>query len=510
MPSTMLRHLAILSAAVVACAGCTARPASKESVAPAPVGTPVRVDTARSEPIERSVELTASLKSSAEMELAPRVSARVIAVLVREGDRVAKGAELVRQDTLDLTSRKESAEAGVRQARASLASAKSTFSSAKTRLAQAKTQWELQQQGSAAAESDAEQQLQSAQAQLELAKTPQRSQEVAVAENAVAQAEANHEKAILDRKRSAQLVEEGAAARSQLDQAVTQERVSKAALETARAQLELIRTGGRAESVRQAEAARRRAEVSLQLAKANRRQDDVRRDEVRTAESAVNQAQSGVEQAQASLESARATLRQVLQDIRNTVLRAPADGIVSKRTVEVGQLAGPGSVLLTLVSGGRLFAEAVVPEVDIPLVQEGLESELTVDAVPGAVFPGSVASVYPSSDANRSYRVRIELEGANPAMRPGMFARCRIVLPKRTAVVVDKDALAKSDDGLDIVFVVSGGKAVRRSVRIGIVDSRVAEIVSGLEAGETVVVAGQSALTDGAEVSVGQPAGGKN
>lgn len=497
---------AVVSVPVIGCSPSKPVPKAATVVVE---GTPVRVGEARQERIERAVVLTASLKSSAEIELAPRVSARVTGVLVREGDSVKAGAELLRQDTLDLITRKETAEAGVRQARASLASAQSALASAKVRLAQSKTQLELQQRGSAAAEMDAEQQLKASEAQLELARTPQRSQEVAVAESAVAQAEANFEKATLDRKRSAQLFEEGAASRSQVDQASTQERVAKAALETARAQLELIRTGGRDESIRQAESARKRAEVGLQLAKANRRQDDVRRDEVLSAEAAVAQAQSGVEQARANWESARATLRQVLQDIRYTVVVSPADAVVAKRSVEVGQLVGPGNVVLTLVSGERLYAEAVVPEVDVPDLAEGFAVDVRVDALPSRKFSGRIARIYPSSDSNRSYGIRIEFDSPNGVLRPGMFARASVSLPVRSGVVVEKDALVKAEDGSDVVFVVRNGKALLRKVQVGTVDDRVAEIAAGVVAGESVVTAGQTSLADGSPVIVSEPAGGK-
>jgi len=91
-----------------------------------------------------------------------------------------------------------------------------------------------------------------------------------------------------------------------------------------------------------------------------------------------------------------------------------------------------------------------------------------------------------------------------------MFARATVSLPVRTGVVVDKDALVKAEDGSDVVFVVRDGKALQRKVRLGSVDDRVAEITSGVVAGESVVTAGQTSLSNGTPLIVSEPAGGKN
>ena len=493
----------------VLAAGCAKAPSQPKTAEAVPSGVPVRVAAAASGRVVGSVALNGDLKAAARIELAPKISARVTRVAVREGDPVKAGDLLVSQDTIDLDSRRDTAQAAVRQARASLASARAALESASARLAQSRTQLALQEAGGAASEADAEQQLRAAEAQLAIAKTPQRSQEMAVAESAVAQAEANFEKAAVDRKRYAQLFADGAASRSQLDQAATAERVAKSALDSAKAQWELSRIGGRDESIRQAEAAKRRAELGLQLAKTNRRQDDLRRDDVRTAEAAYAQAKAGVLQAQANLQSAYASLKQAVQDIRNSAILAPVDGVVSERRAEIGQLIGPGTPVLVLETSTALHIEASVPELEIGRLREGSGARIEVDALPGQSFSGVVSRLYPSVGTDGSFRARIEMAGSPKGLKPGMFCRIRIDFPPRVSVLVDKDALAKSDDGRDIVYVVSGGKGRMRSVRLGRVDDRTAEVLEGVQEGEQVVVAGQTSLTDGSDVNVVSSADGK-
>ncbi|MFM7319931.1 MAG: HlyD family secretion protein, partial [Armatimonadota bacterium] len=329
----MKRRFAFVAVLLPILAGC--RPAQPPKDVPGKMPletTPVRTSRAGLGSIGREVRLTGSLAADNTIQLATRITARVLEAPFREGMAVRKGDILIRQDTIDLANQQRAAEAAVAQAAAGVASAEAAVKVAETRLAQARTQSKIQSTSSAGTVADAEQQLRSAQAQLEIARRPQRGQEVVVAESAVAQAQANLDKAAQDRKRYAQLVADGAASRAQLDQFVNQEKVAKAALESANAQLDIARTGGREESVRSAETAVRRAEVGVQLAKSNVQLDRVREDEVRSAEATLEQSRSSLRQAKANLASANASLARSRQDIENAVLRSPIDGVVASRS----------------------------------------------------------------------------------------------------------------------------------------------------------------------------------
>lgn len=495
--SRLVALLALAALGAFAAAGCGKKPGGPAGASPGGAGdasTPVRTATAREEIVARSVPATGSVAATQSVDLAPKLSARVVFVAGREGAPVRRGQVVIQQDTVDLATQVQSAEANVRQTEASL-------QSALARLAQAQTQASMQSSTSTTGVRDAEQQLRSAQAQLELAQRPQRTQEVDVAENAVAQAQANYDKAASDRTRYEALVREGAAAQIQLDQYVAQEKVARAALESAKSQLDIAKTGGRTESVRQAETAVQRAEWGLRLAKSNTQQTRVREDDIRAARAAVAQAKAAVAQAKASLSQARLQLA-------SATVYSPIDGVISRRAAEPGQLIGPGASALTVVALETVFFEAQVPETEIAAIRPEMPVEVSVDAFAGRTFRGRVVRAYPTASvSSRAFTVRIEVPNLDGALRPGMFARGKIVVEQRRGIVIPKDALVTTEDGAFAVFVVQGEKAARRKVLVGIQTPTATEIRDGLASGDQVIVAGQSGLRDGAAVRIASDSG---
>ena len=521
MKRVILKNYLILATAVSLSllAGCAPQKKAdeKKPEAAAAAGTPVRVASAQQKEVVKGISVTGSMAATETVELAAKVSARVRFIVAREGEPVRKGQLVVQQDTSDYDTQVrssdatiKSAEAAIKNSQATIQSAQASYQNALVKLDQTRTNLKLTDTQSDAGVKDAEQQLASAKAQLEIAKKPQRTQEVSVAENGVAQAQANYDRAVSDRKRYENLVREGAAAQITLDQYTTQERVAKATLDSAKSQLELAQIGGRDESVRQAQTAVARAESGLRLAKSNTQQNDVRKDDIKAAQAGVSQAKAALGQAQAGLSSAQAQLAQARaglasaqQQVANTRIYSPIDGIVSKRAAEVGQLAGPSSPLLTVVALDMVFFEAQVPETEIEKVKLGMPVEVKVDALPGKSFAGQVDKLYPTgSTASRNFVVRVAVPNLARSLRPGMFARGSVVLERRRGVVVSKDALVKSEDGAFAVYVAKGNLAEQRKVTLGVTTAETAEIRSGVSAGEQVIVVGQTALRDGATIRV--------
>ncbi len=520
MRNNLTFAVALSLTALVALTGCAPQKKATDEKKPdaaVSVGTPVRVAAATQKEVTRTISVTGSIAATETVELGAKVSARVSFIAAREGEPVRKGQLVVQQDTADYDTQVrsseatiKSAEAAIKNAQASIQSAQAGYQNALVKLDQTRTNFKLTDTQSDAGVKDAEQQLASAKAQLEIAKKPQRTQEISVAENGVAQAQANYERAVSDRKRYENLVREGAAAQITLDQYVNQERVGKAALDSAKSQLELATIGGRDESIRQSQTAVARAEFGLRLAKSNTQQNSVRKDDIKAAQAGVSQAKAALAQAQAGLSSSQAQLAQAQaglssaqQQVSNTKIFSPIEGIIAKRSAEVGQLAGPTGSLLTIIALDTVFFEAQVPETEINLVKLGMSVEVKVDALPGRSFAGQVAKLYPTgSTSSRNFVVRVEVPNPARTLRPGMFARGGVVLEKRLGVLVAKDALVKSEDGAFAVFVAKGNIAEQRKVTLGVTTAETAEIRSGVSAGEQVIVVGQTALRDGAAIRV--------
>ncbi|MFI5840657.1 efflux RND transporter periplasmic adaptor subunit [Catenuloplanes sp. NPDC051500] len=180
--------------------------------------------------------------------------------------------------------------------------------------------------------------------------------------------------------------------------------------------------------------------------------------------------------------------------------------------VPVGGYVGAGTVVLTVVDVSELGVTAEVDETDVLLVAEGAVADVELDAATGARYPGTVASVdlLPTESARGgvSYRVRITLGGgtlpgggAAPAPRPGMSAVAHLrVREAAETVTVPAAAVFSTESGGEAVWVVDGGRAERVDVSVGVQGQDAVQIVTGLRAGQTIVVRGTDRVTDGQRV----------
>jgi len=459
--------------------GKAGKPAAQEA-------TPVTVTPASEQIVTRTVPVTGSVTALQTISLSPKQSARVISVAGREGDAVSAGQVVVQQDIADLQNSVEQAEANLQ--------------SAKAKLTQAQTNYNIQRTTSATNVQNARAAVRAAEANLALAKQPQRSEQVSQAQIAVQQAQANYDRAVADRKRYQYLVEQGAAAQATLDQYVTTEAVQKANLRSAEESLKIAQSGGRQESVLASQEAVRQAQIQLQQAQANVAQNQARLDDVR-------QAQASVAQYQATVDIAR-------QALADASIRTPIDGVIATRSTEPGQQASPGTAVMTVVSLKSVYFQAQLPETQLENVREGQPVDVTVDAYPGRSFHGKVTQVYPTgSTSSRTFNVRVDVDNTSRALKPAMFARGKVIVQRRRGVVVSKDALVASNaEGTAFqVFVASGGgtTAARRAVKIGITNDTTAEILSGVREGDNVITQGQDGLKDGSPIRIESGASGQ-
>jgi RND family efflux transporter MFP subunit len=182
-------------------------------------------------------------------------------------------------------------------------------------------------------------------------------------------------------------------------------------------------------------------------------------------------------------------------------LGAPFSGVVITRTVEPGNLATPGSPLLTLEQDGLYRMEASVDESKLANVRVGQAVEAVLEA--DRKLSARVSEIVPSVDAaSRSYIVKLDLPAA-PRLRTGMFGRAIFPLGIQKVVAVPLAALTERGQ-LQSVFVAEDGVAHTRLVTTGRRTKDAAEVLSGLNAGEKVVLPVPVGLQDGARVEVRQ------
>ncbi len=175
---------------------------------------------------------------------------------------------------------------------------------------------------------------------------------------------------------------------------------------------------------------------------------------------------------------------------RTLLLRAPRSGAVTEKMVIEGQAVKAGDNLFQIADARVLWVDVAIFEQDAAAVRVGTPATITVDALPGRTFRGSVTFIYPQLDEKtRTLTARVAVENGNGALRPGMYATAALATAGRGrgGVSVPREAVLPTGTK-DLVFVNRGdGRFVPREVRVGLRGDSLVEIVQGLKPGDEVV-----------------------
>ena len=202
------------------------------------------------------------------------------------------------------------------------------------------------------------------------------------------------------------------------------------------------------------------------------------------------------------LESAKASLNLARLELSYTNVTAPISGVIAQRMVKQGNLVSLNAPVFRIVNTQYLEAVMNVPERELALIKAGMPVRMIVDAVPGQAFEGRVDRISPVIEAGSgTFRVTCAFDGKQ-ILRPGMFGRFEIIYDRRENVLTIPRTAMLEDETDPAVYVVRSGKAVRAPVKIGYSNGEIAEVVSGLKAGDRIITAGKIAVRDGAAVAV--------
>jgi membrane fusion protein, multidrug efflux system len=222
--------------------------------------------------------------------------------------------------------------------------------------------------------------------------------------------------------------------------------------------------------------------------------------------------QATVDTAQAAFDQANAGIAKTQAIISQKLVRAPFDGELGVRHVEVGQFLTAGTQIVTLTDLSKLYANFTVTEKDSAALKVGQTVRVGVDAYPGRTFQGQITAIEPQiATDTRNIRVQATLDNPDSILKPGMFATTTVVLPDKPAVVTIPETAVDYTLYGDSVFLLTEKKeddgktsltAVRTFVRTGNRINGRAEIASGLKPGDRVVAVGQLKLQSGAAVAI--------
>lgn len=183
--------------------------------------------------------------------------------------------------------------------------------------------------------------------------------------------------------------------------------------------------------------------------------------------------------------------------VRKTLtLYAPVSGVVVDRKVLQGQAISPGEQLYTIANLSDVWVDVELREADAGAVRVGATADIEMAGIPGKVFTGRVAYVYPTlQPESRTVRARVAVPNPNSLLKPGMFATVRLRTPGGTALTVPSSALLRGGDSTVVFTDMGGGELMPRTVTTGRTAGDYTEILSGLQPGQRVVTSAQFLLS---------------
>jgi len=222
--------------------------------------------------------------------------------------------------------------------------------------------------------------------------------------------------------------------------------------------------------------------------------------------------QATVDQAQSAFDVANAGIARTQAVISQKLVRAPFDGELGVRKVEVGQYLTAGTQIVSLTDLSELYANFTMPEKDSGQLKVGQIVRIKVDAYPGQPFEGKITTIEPQvSTDTRNIRVQATIANPEKILKPGMFATTTVVLPDKPAVITIPETAVDYTLYGDSVFLITEKKAedgktslsaTRTFVQTGNRIEGRAEILKGLKPGDRVVAVGQLKLQSGSAVTI--------
>lgn len=211
-----------------------------------------------------------------------------------------------------------------------------------------------------------------------------------------------------------------------------------------------------------------------------------------------------------ALAAAEAQLKQLRTRLDYTTIRAPITGVVTEKQIEAGDIVGVQNRLFTLADVDTMVVRVQVSELDVVQLHPGDAVSVALDAYPERPLTGRIRRIFPAADpATRLVPVEVALrQDGERIARSGFLARIELALGTRTGVLLVPASAVVGDAASAAVFIVQDGTALRRSVRTGLNSEGRVEILSGIQPGDPVVIAGNNGLRDGAEVRVVGQQGG--
>ena len=234
----------------------------------------------------------------------------------------------------------------------------------------------------------------------------------------------------------------------------------------------------------QAQADLKSADAQLEEARDEHRRTMKMFDRKLVAQAAMDKAAAALKRATAAQQAAQAGLQQAQEQLEYTRVKAPYSGIVTRRLIEVGEIASPGQPLMTGLSLDRVRVNVDVPQSLVPAIRE--TGQAWVQQPGNGPVDAEKITIYPFADsASNTFRVRLDLPEGSRNMVPGMFVKTAFQVGTRRLLLIPRSAVVFRSE-VTGAYVVSGERVGFRYIRVGPEFGDEISVLSGLEEGEAV------------------------
>src|SRR5215475_3474418 len=307
---------------------------------------------------------------------------------------------------------------------------------------------------------------------------------------------------------------------ARVSQAESQASEARSSLESSRAQHAEAQSAvalGKAQ-LAEADAALERARLDFDRAKNlfssesyTKKDYAAARSQVAMLEAKERAAGAQIEALRARVNNSEARITEATIPLQNTALRAPMDGVILQRSVEVGALVSPGKIGFVIADLTSVKAVFGVPDLTVGKLKLGGALTITTESLPGAEFQGQVTSISPAADPkSRVFEIEVSIPNPSHALKSGMIASLEVaaVRPREPVAVVPVSAVVRARNNGDqyAVFVLEekGGKSIARSrlVKLGEAFGNTIAVLEGVSAGERVITSAATLTLDGQAVQV--------
>jgi membrane fusion protein (multidrug efflux system) len=267
-----------------------------------------------------------------------------------------------------------------------------------------------------------------------------------------------------------------------------------------------IDTASYAAFAHKAEAEVARAKATAANAEQNlRRVQELKKNNIASS-SDLDKATAEADQARAEIKAAEAALVLAELNVAHSRVQAPFDSAIAERLVGAGDFVKVGTPLFHIVNDKLIKFITSVPERFAGEVKKGQLAVFNVDAYPGRAFEGKVLLISPSVTARtRAFSFGVLVHNEELTLKANSFARGELIVEHAVPVLVVPIDAVQNFSGINKVYVVENDLAMVREVQAGKIKDGRQQILSGLKAGEVVVISGQSKLRDGTKISVRPP-----